>query len=186
VGNTDEIVDADVPKKKLLNQILHWGRMSLKYTKMYRIELDQNTTDATLTYDQLCGAEILINCRGSGPANAGLVTCKLFLPDMGVPLIRFARQYFQLQQIPINFLINRINRQLIGNAVLEVCVDNVLASRLKNAFYQIPQLVAPEPLLTSRQIYFAYSQSDEDAFKASLYYCEPLVPQRIMNGCVGC
>lgn len=160
---------------------------SAKYAKFHIVQFDSVTKEATLTYDQLVCSDVSVGCNGGGANKDVLITYKLFLPDLGVPASRFVRQYFQMQQIPINFIVSRLSYQLVGNAVLEIYFDNVLASTIKNPFYQItPPLVTSEPFRILRIARLYYAKEDDELFKLSPYYCEPLVPQPITNGCIGC
>lgn len=158
-----------------------------KYSNRINIVFDSVTKDAIITYDQLLYSDIYFTCNGDGPAKDILVTYKLYLPDIGIPLARRIRQYFQFQKIPIDFVITNLHSRLVGNVVLEIYIDNVLFTTLKNAFYYItPPLIAPEPIEYMRDLRLVYTGTDEDIFKASPYFCEPLIPQRITNGCYGC
>lgn len=159
-----------------------------KYTKYHGVVFDADK-QATLTYAQLCCSDILVTCIGSKGNDAANnpVTYQLFIPDIGIPFTRFARQYFQLYQIPIKFLFCRINRHMVGNAVLEIYINGALAFTTKNTFYYTtPPLVSDESFYISRHLYIYYAETDDNEFKSSPYYCEPIIPQGILNGCHLC
>lgn len=158
---------------------------SIKYSTINFVTFDQEHKKI-MDYDELLKRVHVINCIGTNPDEPTVY--RIYFPSFKVRLTRIFRQYYQLQTIPIGFLISRFVIRLTGNASLEYYVDNQKVVSFSNPFYQI-KAVEPVPnnLRQEYNTFLFYTQNDEIELTESPYYLEPLLisnPHVSYNQCL--
>ncbi len=144
-----------------------------KYSLINFVSFD-NTNVKVMQYDELIKRTHVINCVGK-PNNEETVY-KIYFPSIKIPYTRYFRQYYQLQTIPIGFLVNNFVIRLIGNASLEYYIDNQFFTRVTNPSYQIPTVgPVPNNLRQEYTTFLYYKREDELELSQSPYYLEPLI-----------
>lgn len=146
---------------------------STKYSIINFITFDQ-TNVKVVDYDELIKRTHIINCIGT--KNNEETVYKIYFPNIKVPYTRIFRQYYQLQTIPVGFLINNFVIRLIGNASLEYYIDNQFFTKFSNPFYQL-QTIGPIPnnLRQEYTTFLYYKKEDELELSQSPYYLEPII-----------
>ncbi len=146
---------------------------STKYSLINFVSFDSSNVKV-MQYDELIKRTHVINCVGK-PDNQETVY-KIYFPSIKVPYTRYFRQYYQLQTIPIGFLVNNFVIRLIGNATLEYYIDNQFFTKFSNPFYQI-ETTGPVPsnLRQEYTTFLYYKKDDELELSQSPYYLEPLI-----------
>ncbi len=146
---------------------------SIKYSLINFITFDQSNVKV-VNYDELLKRTHVINCVGKNPHEPTVY--RIYFPNIKVPYSRIFRQYYQLQTIPIGFLVNNFVIRLIGNATLEYYIDNQFFTKFTNPIYQIETLSpVPDNLRQEYTTYLYYKQEDEFELAESPYYLEPLI-----------
>ncbi len=146
---------------------------SSKYNLLNVISFGVDNTKV-INYNELINRYHAVNCVGTNPNSTTVY--KLYLPNIGVQYTRLLRQYYQLQQVPIGFVGTSIDIRLIGNAQLEVYVENNIIATYTNPFYQL-NICHPIPgdLRQDYSLYLLFGESDAIEWSNSPYYNEPLV-----------
>ncbi len=141
-----------------------------KYNLLNKVSfLSDNTCN--IEYEELIKNLHIVECIGT--SNQTETVYKLYLPSIQVEYFKLLREYYQLQKIPVGFIINRFEIRLVGNAKLEIYTDNILAKTFINPFYQISlNYSISDDLRQDYNFYIYFGESDDLEYSQDPNYLE--------------
>ena len=145
---------------------------STKYNLLNKI-IFQSDKIKNIEYQELINSLHVIECVGSSDQLETLY--KIYLPSIQVDYFKLVREYYELQKIPLGFIINRFEIRLVGNAKLEIYIDNNLSKTFSNPFYQLSLSNLSSDLRQDYNFYIYYGYSDDTDFSQDTSYSDKIL-----------